>query len=108
VIVIAAAVVGGLISGPSPALAQSLDAARTSGMLGERYDGYAVARDNATPAVRQLVNQVNRQRAAIYAKRAAEQKTSPTEVGKLYAGKIVAQAPRGTWILHASGAWTRK
>jgi uncharacterized protein YdbL (DUF1318 family) len=99
---------GGLTAGSPLALAQSLDAARASGMLGERFDGYAVARDNATPAVRQMVDSINSQRASIYAKRAAEQKTSPAEVGKLYASQIVGQAPKGTWFLSQSGSWTRK
>jgi len=108
VLVVAAMMMGGLTAGSPPALAQSLDAARASGMLGERFDGFAVARDNATPAVRQMVDSVNSQRRKIYAQRAAELKSSPAEVGKFYAGQIVAQAPSGTWFLQESGGWTRK
>lgn len=98
----------GLFAGLPHASAQSLDAARASGMVGERYDGYAVARDSATPAVRQLVQSVNSQRAQIYQKRAGEQGIPASEVGKLYARQIVAQAPSGTWILSESGSWQRK
>lgn len=108
VLVVAALMMCGLIVGPSHALAQSLDAARASGMVGERFDGYAVARDNATPAVRSLVASVNSQRGKIYAKRATEQKIPTAEVGKLYASQIVAKAPKGTWFLSSSGAWRRK
>jgi uncharacterized protein YdbL (DUF1318 family) len=90
------------------AAAQSLDAARASGMVGERFDGYAVARKTATPAVRKLVDSVNKQRGQIYAERAREQKISRDQVGKLYASQIVAKVPKGTWILLQSGAWKRK
>lgn len=108
VLVITAAVLCGLTAGPTSALAQSLDAARASGMIGERYDGYAVARGTATPAVRKLVSRVNGQRRKIYTKRAREQKISPAQVGKLYARKIVAKAPKGTWIMQSPGRWKRK
>ena len=105
---IAAMMICGLSLWSSPVTAQSLDAARASGMVGERFDGYAVARDTATPAVRSLVDSVNAQRRQIYAKRAAEQKISVDAVGMLYARQIVGQVPSGTWILPQSGAWTRK
>ncbi len=106
--VIAAMMMGGLTAWSSQAIAQSLDAARSSGMIGERFDGYAVARGAATPAVRKLVASVNSQRGKIYAKRAREQKISADKVGRLYAGQIAAKAPKGTWILPQSGAWKRK
>ena len=106
--VIAAMMICGLSFWSPHAVAQSLDAARASGMVGERFDGYAVARKTATPAARRLVDDVNKQRGQIYAKRAREQKISPAQVGKLYAGQIVAKVPKGTWILLQSGAWKRK
>jgi uncharacterized protein YdbL (DUF1318 family) len=108
ILVVAAMMMGGLTAWSSQAIAQSLDAARASGMIGERYDGYAVARGTATPAMRNLVASVNSQRRKIYAQRAREQKISADKVGKLYAVKIVAKAPKGTWIQSQSGAWKRK
>ena len=98
----------GLTAGSSQAFAQSLDAARASGMIGERYDGYAVARETATPAARKLVDSVNSQRGKIYAIRAREQNISADNVGKFYASQIAEKAPRGTWILPQSGTWKRK
>ena len=108
VLVVAAIMMCGLTVGSSQALAQSLDAARAAGMIGEQINGYAVARGSATPAARKLVANVNSQRRKIYAKRAREQKISADKVGRLYAGQIVAKAPRGTWIQSRSGAWKRK
>ena len=90
------------------AAAQSLDAARASGMVGEQSDGYAVARGSATPAVRGLVNKINRERGQIYAKRAREQRVSADQVSKFYAPQIAAKAPAGTWIMSPSGSWNRK
>lgn len=107
-LIVAAVILSGITAGAPHALAQSLDAARSSGMVGERFDGYAVARDNATPAVRTLVTNVNSQRRKIYANRAREQNISVDAVGKLYASQIVAKAPKGTWIQLQSGAWQRK
>ncbi len=108
VVVVAAMMMGGLSAGSSHALAQSLDAARASGMVGERFDGYAVARGTATPAVRKLVASVNSKRGKIYARRAREQKVSRAIVGKTFASKIAAKAPKGTWILPQSVARKRK
>ena len=90
------------------AVAQSLDAARASGMVGEQSDGYAVARSSATPAVRSLVNKINQERGQIYARRAREQGVSSDQVGKFYAGRIAGKAPAGTWIMSPSGGWSRK
>jgi uncharacterized protein YdbL (DUF1318 family) len=108
VLVVAAMMMCGLTAGSSHALAQSLDAARSSGMVGEQSDGYAVARGSATPAVRKLVTRVNGQRRKIYAKRAREQNISVANVGRFYAAQIAAKAPKGTWIQSSSGAWKRK
>lgn len=99
---------GGMTAAAPHAEAQSLDAARASGMIGERLDGYAEARPNATSAVRTLVANVNAQRQKIYTQRAREQNISAEAVGKLYAAQIIANAPKGTWVQQSSGGWTQK
>jgi uncharacterized protein YdbL (DUF1318 family) len=94
---------------PPPVAAQTLESARASGEVGERYDGYLVARQaNPSPAVAALVAQVNSQRRGIYERRAAEQRVPAPEVGRLYAQEIAQQAPRGTWFLLENGAWRQK
>ena len=87
------------------AQAQSLDALRASGAIGERYDGYAVARDSSAAGI---VSQVNSQRRQIYEQRAAQQKAPVEQVGRVYAGEIFQKAPPGTWLQDASGKWVRK
>lgn len=97
---------------PAAASAQSqarlLDAPRAAGIVGERYDGYAVVRGAAPPDVVALVNSVNAERRAIYAQRAAAQRAPIEEVGKVYAAEIMKSAPKGTWFLSESGQWTQK
>ena len=97
---------------PAVASAQSqsrlLDAPRAAGIVGERYDGYAVVRAAAPPDVVALVNSVNAERRAVYAQRAAAQRAPIEEVGKVYAAEIMRAAPRGTWFLSETGQWTQK
>lgn len=87
-----------------PAAAQSLDQMRASGKVGERYDGYAVARDNSAQ-VENFVAQVNRQRKGIYTERAQAQGVPVEQVGRVYAQQIIRSAPAGTWFLDDSGRW---
>lgn len=94
----------------TPAWAQSrvLDAPRAGGTVGERFDGFAVARGAAAPATTALVAQVNAERRALYAQRAATDKVSVEAVGKIYAVEILKAAPPNTWFLAESGQWTQK
>ena len=88
-----------------PLAAQSLDALRASGAVGERYDGLAEAR---SPGAQAMVQEINAKRQQIYQKRAAEQGVSAAEVGRLYAKQIMADAPSGTFLLNQTGNWTQK
>ena len=92
----------------APAEAQSLDQLRASGAVGERFDGYAEALGGASAEVRSLVNQVNAKRRRLYQQRAAEQRVSAGQVGRVFAQQIMQRAPRGTPFLTESGRWTRK
>ncbi len=103
VILAAVALVLGL-SAP-PVLAQSLDQARASGALGERYDGYAQALQSSAAG---LVKQVNAKRKQIYTQRAAQEGASADQIGRVYARQIFAKAPRGTRFLQANGSWITK
>ena len=92
---------------PGTAAAQSLDELRAQGIVGERYDGYAVARQSS-PAANRAVAEVNAQRRSIYADRAGKQGVPAAQVGQVYAAQIMKHAPSGTWFLGADGKWTRK
>ena len=91
--------------GSAPALAQDLNALRASGAVGERFDGYAQARDaSAADAVRSI----NAKRQQIYKQRAAEQGVSADQVGRIYAKQIMQDAPAGTYFLSETNQWVQK
>ena len=85
-----------------------LDPPRAQGIVGERFDGFAVLRKKASNAIKSLVKRTNDQRRAVYRKRAKATKTSIQAVGRIYAKEIMKSAPRGTWYLNESGKWTKK
>jgi hypothetical protein len=85
-----------------------LDAPRAAGTVGERYDGYAVVRGQASADLAALVAKVNAERRAVYAQRAQSEHVPIEAIGKIYAGEILRSAPAGTWFLSETGQWTRK
>jgi uncharacterized protein len=85
--------------------AATLDELRAAGKVGERYDGFAVARD---PSAADLVKEVNDKRRKIYEERAKKQGVTAEAVAAVYAKEIVDQVPDGTWVLTADGEWRRK
>jgi uncharacterized protein YdbL (DUF1318 family) len=85
-----------------------LDAPRAAGTVGERFDGYAVARGSVTPDIAALVAKVNGERRTVYAARAASANVPIEAIGKIYAAEIVKSAPAGTWFLSESGQWVQK
>ena len=87
--------------------AQSLDAVRASGAVGEQFDGFAAVRDGGAD-VKALVDTVNAKRREIYNQRAAEQGVPADQVGRVYAEKIMQKAPAGTWFRDESGNWKQK
>lgn len=97
---------------PAGADAQSqarlLDGPRAAGTVGERYDGYAVARGSVSPDIAALIERVNAERRAVYAQRAKSDGAPIDAVGKIYAGQIMNSAPPGTWFLSETGQWTQK
>ena len=92
-----------------PAAAQSLDQAKAAGQVGERIDGYVGVVDaNAPGDVRAMVDQVNAERHARYAEIAAERGTSVQAVAQIAGEKLIERAPRGQYVLGASGQWRQK
>lgn len=92
-----------LLSGP--VAAQTLDELRAAGKVGERYDGYAVARD---PNTADMVKEINAKRREIYEARAKKQGVPADQVGAVYAGELWQKVPAGTWFLTADGEWRKK
>jgi uncharacterized protein YdbL (DUF1318 family) len=98
-------------AGAPAAWAQSraLDAPRAAGTVGERYDGYAVVRDQRSAGtLGVIVEQVNAERRKVYAERAQRENVAVDQVARVYAGEIFRSAPAGTWFLKEDGQWIRK
>jgi uncharacterized protein len=92
-----------------PVAAQSLDAAKAAGQIGERIDGYVGVVDaNAPGDIRKLVDQVNAGREAKYAEIAAERGTSVQAVAQIAGQKLIERAPKGEYVMGADGRWRQK
>ncbi|MEQ8604176.1 MAG: YdbL family protein [Marivibrio sp.] len=96
--------------GAAPAAASPLDGPRDAGVVGERYDGLAVVRDEgrADAQVRGLVADINRQRRAYYEEQAAAQNAPVPAIAAIYAETIFEKAPSGWWFLRQDGRWVQK
>ena len=102
-------VLGLLLAFNAPAAtAQSLDALRASGAIGERYDGYVEVRDSGAAGAQSVANEINAKRRSLYEQRAASQGVKPEDVGRVYANQIKQKAPGGTWFLDENGNWQQK
>lgn len=106
----------GLALVTAPAAAQQRDpayaAARASGSVGEKPDGYLGIVGMPTPALQRLVNDINIKRRAVYAQKAQENNATLEEFA-LSAGcqailRTIAgekyQAPDGTWHTRTDAA----
>lgn len=91
------------------ALAQSLEDAKASGLIGERRDGYiGLVQGSAPPAVVSLVEDVNRQRRVRYQQIASENGISVDQVAQLAFNKAVEATRSGHFLEDANGRWIRK
>ena len=98
-----------LLSGNVYGEERPLDVPRAQGLIGERYDGYALVHDaHASEAVRALVEKINGERRQVYATQATATGAPAAEVGKVYGLQILQKAPAGTWLQGADGRWRQK
>jgi uncharacterized protein YdbL (DUF1318 family) len=88
------------------AFADSLDAARAAGQVGERADGMVGAVGSVPPAVAQTIAGINAQRLATY--RSIAQKTgTPIDAVQKQAGDhLIAATPKGQSVM--DGSWRKK
>ncbi len=96
------AVLGTLIA--FPAFALELHQARSSGMIGEKLDGYAAA-IKASPEVNALVADVNAKRKQEYARISKENGQPVDVVAKLAAAQIINALESGSPYQDANGNW---
>lgn len=97
-------------SAPAPAAAQSaaVDAARQSGAVGERYDGYIGLVLPASPGLRSQVAAINIRRRSLYNNLAAGKGVSPQEVGIAAGCQMLARVQAGQVYMLADRQWRRR
>lgn len=91
----------------APAYALDLKQARSSGLVGEKIDGYTEALKQ-TPEVKVLVDDVNAKRRAEYQRISKENGQSVDVVGKLAAQEIISKLPAGSSYQAADGSWKKR
>jgi len=97
-----------LIASAAAAQTPALDAARASGAVGERYDGYLGVVTAVSGAVRSQVTTINIQRRSLYSNLAARKGVSPQDVGITAGCQLLARVSVGEAYMWADGAWRRR
>ena len=92
------------VSGQTPAV----DAARSAGIVGERFDGFMGFAATPSPAVRSEVARLNIARRALYNRFAVSRGVSPEEVGITAGCQLLARVAVGQAYMLADGAWHRR
>jgi len=96
---------------PASAPAQdsaAIVAARRSGLIGERFDGYlGLASANVSPDLRRQVGAVNIRRRALYSNLAARKGVTPEEVGITAACSLLRRVSAGEYYFLSQGGWRR-
>ncbi len=95
---------------PAAASAQTpaVDAARATGSVGERYDGYLGFASSASIAVRSQVGAINLKRRALYSRLAASRGASPQDVGITAGCSLLARVGVGEAYLWPDNVWRRR
>ena len=101
-------VLAALAAVPAAAQTPAVDAARASGVVGERYDGYIGVVGNASADVRAQVSRINIQRRSLYSNLAAGKGASPQDVGITAGCQLLARVGIGEAYMWADGSWRRR
>jgi uncharacterized protein YdbL (DUF1318 family) len=97
-----------LVAVPAAAQTPAVDAARTSGAVGERYDGYLGVSAPVSGPVRSQVASINIQRRSLYSRLAASKGVSPQDVGVTAGCQLLARVPVGEAYMLGDGVWRRR
>ena len=97
-----------IIGLPAAAQTPAVNAARTAGSVGERYDGFVGVSGPISGVVRTQVGTINIQRRSLYSKLATSRGVSPNEVGITAGCQLLARVKVGEAYMLADGAWRRR
>ena len=92
-----------------PAVAQdAVIAARASGIVGERYDGYLGAAGPLSPALRAQVGAINIKRRSLFSNLASRRGVTAQDVGVAAACALLGRVAVGEVYLLEEGQWRRR
>lgn len=91
-----------------PALAITLDAARSQGLVGEANSGYIAVVDQSSPELERLINEVNSKRKREYAAIAKRNGIDIAQVAARAAEKLEARLKPGEFYQDNLGRWVQK
>lgn len=97
-----------LVAVPAAAQTPAVNAARASGAIGERYDGYLGVAAPVSQAVRGQVSSINIQRRQLYTNLASSRGVSPEEVGITAGCQLLARVGVGQRYMLGDGVWRRR
>ena len=83
-------------------------AARASGIVGERYDGYLGAAGPLSPALRSRVAAINIKRRSLFSNLAARRGVTSSDVGVAAACALLGRVAVGEVYLLNEGEWRRR
>ena len=96
-----------LAAAPGVAQTPAINAARSAGQVGERYDGYLGVAGPVSGVVRSQVATINIQRRSLYSNLAASKGVSPADVGITAGCQLLARVTVGEVYLWSEGGWRR-
>ena len=97
-----------VLAAPAAAQTPAVDAARASGAVGERYDGYLGVAAAVSPVVRSQVSRINIQRRTLYSNLASSRGASPQDVGITAGCQLLGRVAVGQSYMLADGQWRRR
>ena len=98
-----------LLAAAPNAWAEDLDAAKASGWVGERPDGFiGLVSASAPPAAKQLVDEINIRRRQKYIEIARQNGTAFDAVAALAGAKLTERTPPGQYVMTVDGVWHKK
>lgn len=104
-------IAGAMLLTAMPLSAQSspvIIAARASGQVGERYDGYLGFAEAPAPGVRSQVDAVNIRRRSLFTGLAGQRGASPQEVGITAGCELLGRVAVGEAYMLADNVWRRR
>ena len=96
------------VAGPASAQGEGLDAARRSGQVGERYDGYLGYASTPTAAVQRQVQAINIRRRALYVDLGRRRNVTPEVAGIATGCQLLKRVAVGESYMLSDGAWRRR